>query len=233
MTTALAPTAGAPWPPAAPPVDVDREAAREAAERELSREVYTQYEPNLFQRFVDWAWGHLSSLLDGFGFQPPGGLAGLLLLALLVTALVIALRLRLGALRDATRTGRREPLHRDSHRTAADHRNAADQHAAAGRWEDAVRERTRALVRDLEERTVLDTRPGRTADEAAREAGTALPDHADRLRDAARTFDAVTYGGRPASHADHARVADLDRDVQRTRPQHAVQPAPTAAGAAR
>ena len=57
----------------------------------------------------------------------------------------------------------------------------------------------RAIVRSLEERALLDPRPGRTADEAAAEAGRALPAHADRLRAAARDFDDVTYGGRTAT----------------------------------
>ncbi|MGP3975603.1 hypothetical protein ACTWQF_16645 [Streptomyces sp. 8N114] len=36
---------------------------------------------------------------------------------------------------------------------------------------------------------MLDPRPGRTADEAAAEAGNALPDHSDQLRAAALTSD--------------------------------------------
>lgn len=67
----------------------------------------------------------------------------------------------------------------DGIRSAADHRTAAEAHAAAGRWTEAVQERMRAVVRSLEERTLLDPRPGRTADEAAAEASVSLPDHAD------------------------------------------------------
>ena len=67
----------------------------------------------------------------------------------------------------------------------------------------------RAIVRSLEERTLLDPRPGRTADEAAAEAGRPLPRHADRLRAAARTFDDVTYGGRTADEAAYLTAARL------------------------
>jgi hypothetical protein len=77
----------------------------------------------------------------------------------------------------------------------------------------------RAIVRSLEERALLDIRPGRTADEAAAEAARALPTRADRLNTAARDFDDVTYGGRRASRQSYQRIAELDRDLERTKPQ--------------
>jgi hypothetical protein len=77
----------------------------------------------------------------------------------------------------------------------------------------------RAIVRALEERALLDVRPGRTADEAAAEAGRSLPAHADRLRSAARDFDDVTYGGRRATEQAYHRITGLDRDLERTKPQ--------------
>lgn len=76
----------------------------------------------------------------------------------------------------------------------------------------------RAVVRSLEERTLLDPRPGRTADEAAAEAAASLPDHAEALRAAARAFDDVTYGGRPADADMYARLRTLDLTLTRTKP---------------
>ncbi len=76
----------------------------------------------------------------------------------------------------------------------------------------------RALVRALEDRAVLDPRPGRTADEAATEAGRSLPAHASRLRAAARVFDDVTYGGRTADAAAYQRLCALDRDIETAKP---------------
>ncbi|HCA84735.1 MAG TPA: hypothetical protein DEQ61_04090, partial [Streptomyces sp.] len=78
--------------------------------------------------------------------------------------------------------------------------------------------RMRALVRSLEERALLDPRPGRTADEAAAEAGRPLPAHADRLRAAARDFDDVVYGGRHATAETYARLRELDVELQQARP---------------
>ncbi len=76
----------------------------------------------------------------------------------------------------------------------------------------------RALVRGLEERTLLDARPGRTADEAAAEAGRALPEHAAALSAAARTFDDIAFGERTADEASYRLLHELDRTLERTRP---------------
>jgi hypothetical protein len=103
-------------------------------------------------------------------------------------------------------------------RTAAEHRAAADAHSAAGRWADAVRERLRAVIRSLEERGVLDERPGRTADEAATDAGAVLPSSAAELRRAARHFDEVWYGGRTAGPESDALLRGLDERVRAARP---------------
>lgn len=106
----------------------------------------------------------------------------------------------------------------DGPRSAAQHRAAADAHAAALRWTEAVQERMRAIVRSLEERALLDPRPGRTADEAATEAGRALPGHATRLRSAARDFDDVTYGGRTAGRPTYLALRALDTELDEAKP---------------
>ncbi|MBO7941425.1 DUF4129 domain-containing protein, partial [Streptomyces sp. S9] len=113
------------------------------------------------------------------------------------------------------------------------HRAAAEAHAAQGHWNQAVQERMRAIVRALEERALLDVRPGRTADEAAAEAGRALPAHTDRLRGAARDFDDVTYGGRTATEEAYHRIAALDHDLDLTKPQLTTNSADSTADAAR
>jgi len=59
--------------------------------------------------------------------------------------------------------------------SAADHRSLAEQAADRADWHTAVIERMRAIARELEERSVLDARAGRTATELAREAGRMLP----------------------------------------------------------
>ncbi|MET9610264.1 DUF4129 domain-containing protein [Streptomyces sp. NPDC006512] len=199
-----------------PPLTTPRDAAREAAERELAKRAYHQDDPGLFERALDRFWEWIGGLLDSASASTPGGGYGVLAVVVLVVLLVAALWWRLGTpRRTATSAG---ILFDDGLRSAADHRTAAEAHAAAGRWTEAVQERMRALVRSLEERTLLDPRPGRTADEAAAEAAVSLPGHADDLRAAARTFDDVTYGGRTADPDAYARLRTLDLTLERTKP---------------
>ncbi|MER7108105.1 DUF4129 domain-containing protein [Streptomyces sp. NPDC000229] len=199
------------------PLDIPRLPAREAAERELSKPMYHENDPNLLQRALDSFWDWVGRLFDSASGAAPGGPLGLVVIALVALALVGALWWRLGTPQRAPVTS--DSLFDDRIRSAAEHRAAAEQHAAAGHWNQAVQERMRAIVRSLEERTVLDPRPGRTADEAAAEAGRPLPAHADELRAAARTFDDVTYGGRTADQHAYQRLKDVDTALERAKPQ--------------
>ncbi|MFF1343982.1 DUF4129 domain-containing protein [Streptomyces sp. NPDC058290] len=199
-----------------PPVTTPRDPAREAAERELSKPMYHQDDPGLFQRALDRFWEWVGNLFDHASGATPGGTLGLVAIAVLAALALAALWWRLGSpRRTATASA---GVFGETLRSAADHRTAAAAHAAAGHWTEAVQERMRAVVRSLEERTLLDPRPGRTADEAAAEAALSLPDHAAALRTAARTFDDVTYGGRPGDEAMYARLHTLDTTLARTKP---------------
>ncbi|MBK3647648.1 MULTISPECIES: DUF4129 domain-containing protein [Streptomyces] len=200
-----------------PPVTIPRDPAREAARRELSKRMYHENDPSLFQRALNAFWDWIDKLFGSAAAATPGGALGLVVIVVAVLLVLGALWWRLG-------TPGRQPtsaaaLFDDRPRSAAEHRAAAEAHAAQGHWNQAVQERMRAIVRSLEERALLDVRPGRTADEAAAEAGRALPSHTDRLRTAARDFDDVTYGGRRASEMSYSRIAELDRDLERAKPQ--------------
>ncbi len=200
-----------------PPLTVPRDPAQDAARRELSKRMYHENDPSWFQRALDAFWDWIAELFDAASTAAPGGTLGLVVIVAAVLAVLGALWWRLG-------TPRRHPtsapaLFDDRPRSAAEHRAAAEAHAAQGHWNQAVQERMRAIVRALEERALLDSRPGRTADEAAAEAGRALPAHTDGLRAAARDFDDVTYGGRAATQESYRRIADLDHGLERTRPQ--------------
>lgn len=199
-----------------PPVTTPRDPAREAAERELSKPVYHQNDPGLVERALDRFWEWVDDLFGRASGATPGGGLGLLVVLLLTILVIAALWWRLGTPhRTATDPA---TLFDDGPRSAADHRAAAEAHATAGRWSEAVQERMRAVVRSLEERTLLDPRPGRTADEAAAEAAGPLPQHAADLRAAARAFDDVTYGGRTADPDTYARLRTLDLALERAKP---------------
>lgn len=200
-----------------PPVAISRDPAREAARRELSKRMYHENDPGLLQRALNAFWNWIDGLFTTASTATPGGSVGLLVIIVAVVALIGALWWRLGTPRRAPATS--ATLFDDRPRSAAEHRAAAEAHAAQGHWNQAVQERMRAIVRSLEERALLDVRPGRTADEAASEAGRTLPGHADRLRSAARDFDDVTYGGRTAGEGTYRRLAALDDDLEHTKPQ--------------
>ncbi|MFI8517334.1 DUF4129 domain-containing protein [Streptomyces sp. NPDC085481] len=209
------------------PVDIPRVPAQEAAERELSKPMYHENDPNLLQRGLDRFWDWIGRLFDSAAGATPGGVVGLVAIVMVVLALIGALWWRLGTPRRSPSTGA-DSLFEEGPRTAAEHRIAAARHASAGQWNQAVQERMRAIVRSLEERTLLDPRPGRTADEAAAEAGRHLPAHADALRTAARAFDDVTYGGRTADEPAYRRIEELDTALERTKPT--LEPATAAPG---
>ncbi|MEU0833444.1 DUF4129 domain-containing protein [Streptomyces sp. NPDC005969] len=198
------------------PVDTPRVPAREAARHELSKPMYHENDPNLLQRGLDRLWGWLGDLFSAASNTAPGGPLGLIVLLLIVIALAAALWWRLGTPQHTTRPT--DALFGDSPRSAAEHRTAAEAHAAARRWDEAVQERMRAIVRSLEERALLDPRPGRTADEAATEAGHSLPAHALPLRAAAREFDAIMYGGRNTDQQAYLMLRDLDLDLENAKP---------------
>ncbi|MGV9944084.1 DUF4129 domain-containing protein [Streptomyces sp. NPDC003401] len=210
-----------------PPVTVPRDPAREAARRELSERLYHENDPGLFERALNTFWDWLDALFGAASTATPGGVTGLVVLVLAVATVVAALWWRLGS--PGRRPAPATTLFDDRPRSAADHRAAAEAHAAQGHWNQAVQERMRAVVRSLEERALLDARPGRTADEAAAEAGRTLPAHAGRLRSAARDFDDVAYGGRTTTEQAYARIAGLDRDLAGTTPHLTHDSAPTAA----
>lgn len=212
-----------------PPLTIPRDPAREAARRELSKGMYHENDPSWFQRALDAFWDWVEDLFSSASTVTPGGPLGLVVVILVIVAVLGALWWRLG-------TPRRQPtssaaLFDDRPRSAAEHRAAAEAHAAQGHWNQAVQERMRAIVRSLEERALLDVRPGRTADEAAAEAGRSLPAHTDRLRTAARDFDDVTYGGRTATQQAYQRIAELDHDLASTKPQLASSAPSTAPNA--
>jgi len=195
-----------------PPVTPDAPTARRWAIEELADPAYRDRE-SLLQKLLRW-------FLDQFDGLPALGTSPLTasLVVVGVLAVVVALALWIaGPVRRARRVGERAVLAHDDRRTAAQLRTAADAAAAAGDWSLAVAERFRAIVRDLEERAVLDERPGRTALEVAAEAGRVLPAVARTLRGAADVFDDVVYGERPATPDQDALLRTADQQTRSAR----------------
>ena len=193
---------------------VGRDEARRAAQRELSKGIYHQSQPGPLTRAFDAVIDWIERFLDRLAAGAPGGSSGALVLLALVLVVAAVVVWRTGPIRRGVRI--RQPHVELSGDVGADeHRRRADEHAAAGRFAEAVRARMRAIVRELETRGVLDPRPGRTADEVARDAGAVVPTIAADLRAAAGVFDEVWYGGRPATPQSDALMRNADDRVRR------------------
>jgi Domain of unknown function (DUF4129) len=189
-----------------PTIDIDRDAAHEAAQHELAKPIYPK--ASLIDRLKDWIGELLTKLIVNASSVPGGWFTISVLLILLAIAVVVAVRIARRTMR--TNRGGGHALFGDHELSAAEHRATAEQYAAVGNWSAAIRHRLRAVARQLEESGVLDPVPGRTATELARDAGRALPHLAAELSRAAEAFNDVTYGERPGTESAYQMIADLD-----------------------
>jgi hypothetical protein len=200
------------------PVRIGGEEARRRAVDELAKAKYGG--------LPDWAdqlLNRLGRVLDRiveaalrFVFGSAGGGAGIspgFVLAVVLLLVAIGLVVWKVGLPRWRRRSRDAAVDLDASVPAADYRHLAGQHAEQGDWRAAVRDRFRALVRELEVRTILEVRPARTAWEAAHAATRLLPGCRDDLRTAAEDFSAVMYGERRADKALYRRMAEIDGRV--------------------
>jgi hypothetical protein len=89
---------------------------------------------------------------------------------------------------------------------AAEFVSLADRLAAQGRFAEAVRERLRAIVRELIDAGLLEHSPGWTVTELAAAAGAARPAVRPGLDAASRLFSDIWYGQRPAGADDDRQM---------------------------
>ncbi|MEO5878085.1 MAG: DUF4129 domain-containing protein [Streptosporangiaceae bacterium] len=197
---------------------IGRDAARELARRELEKPIYHRDRPSFVDRMLDqiqdWFRRVTPDPRCGTGSSPFSGTITLVILAALLVLVVAAVYWWMRG--RGNLKGRRRALLEARPTRAADHRADAERFAAAGQWAEAIRERLRAIARDLEERVILDPRPGRTADELASEAGAVLPVD---LTPGIRIFDDVWYGDRPGTAEGYHVLRDLDEAVRKARPR--------------
>jgi hypothetical protein len=189
-----------------PTVDIDRDPAHQAAQRELDKPIYPK--GSISQRVNEWIHDLLFRLIEKGSSVPGGWFTVSVLLTLVLVAIVIAVRV-------ARRTMRSHhdgdyQLFDTGQLSAAQHRSAAEHSAAEGNWAAAIRHRLRAVARGLEEAEILDPAPGRTANELARDAGARLPHLVPELSEAATIFNDVTYGERPGTPGGYQMIVELD-----------------------
>lgn len=189
-----------------PSIDIDRDAAHQAAQDELNKPIYSK--GSAADQFLDWLNDLIYRILHKASTVPGGWFTATVLLILLAIAVVVAVHVARRTMR--ARRGGDHLLFETTQLTAAQHRATAERYAADGDWAAAIRHRLRAVARQLEETGVLAAAPGRTANELARDAGAALPHLSGELSEAATAFNDVTYGEQPGTQAAYQMIADLD-----------------------
>ena len=193
-----------------PEIDIDRDAAHEAAQRELAKPIYPK--ASLTERFSEWLDELIYRIAQEGSSLPGGWFTVSILLIVLAVAIVVAVRIARRTMR--TNRGGDHALFDSQELSARQHRATAEQYAAVGNWTAAIRHRLRAIARQLEEDGVLNPVPGRTATELAKDAGAAVPDLAGELLQAANAFNDVTYGERPGTEPAYRMIADLDSHLR-------------------
>ena len=194
--------------PAAPRLGSDE--ARERILEELAKDEYDD-SPG----FVAWLLGAiedwLARMVDGVDGSSATQTVIAVLLALLLAAVVVLVLRRTGLLRRSPALAVDAALDAEPVLSGEELRGAARDAIDAGRTDDGTVLALRALVRDLEERTLLDVATGMTAHEAATRAALTFPDLRGRLQRGADAFDTAAYsvrsvGGKPAE--DMLRLAE-------------------------
>jgi hypothetical protein len=194
------------------PLDINRDAAHQAAQNELAKPIYPK--ASLTDQLREWIDELLYRLVLKASSIPGGWFTITVLFIVLAVAVVAGVRIARHTMR--TNRGSDYGLFGTSELSAAQHRAAAEQCAAVGDWAAAIRHRLRAIARQLEEDAVLTAVPGRTATELARDAGQSIPDLAPDLLRAATAFNDVSYGRQPGTEANYRMIADLDEQLRST-----------------
>ncbi len=213
---------GRPGPPGS--AAVGRRAGQQLARTELSKAIYHPSVP-WSVRLERW----IVRILNAAGQAVPGGWWALVALAALVVIAAAVVLARIGPVA-RSRPRAQDPILSGAPLSARDHRQNAERLAGAGDFTAAIIESVRAIAAELEERSILPPRLGRTADELAAEASGRMPTQASGFRDAARLFDDVRYGDRAGTADGYQRLRDLDAGIRAARP--AVSAAPQAGATA-
>lgn len=199
------------------PVGLDRDEARRRAVEELAKAKYGG-RPGWVEGALDRVVRLVEKLLELYdrlfgGPRTGGGISWgfVIAVALLLAALALVVW-RVGLPRwRATRPDGTVQL--DAATPAADYRALAQHAADRGDWAAAVRDRFRAVVRELETRTVLEVRPARTAWEAAYSAVRTVPGSQPALFAGADLFNRVVYGDQAADQTAYAQMVAIDAAV--------------------
>lgn len=194
------------------PVDPDADTARDWAAQELAKDEYRPAEPGWFDALLQRINEFFS---QAFSFRIGGdGGVSVLAVVLVVAAVAAVVYLIVGPVGRARRARRtRTAVFDDDTRPASEIRTAAQAAAAAGDWATAIVETYRATIRSLEEREILASRPGMTAQEAAHDTSERFPDVLHAIAAVADDFDAIRYGHHAGTQKGYERAVTVDRSL--------------------
>ena len=209
--------------PAAPPLDPDE--ARARLLEELAKPEYDD-SPGFVQWLLTTLEDWLTDVVNGIdgSSTAQAGIAVLLVLALGVAA-VLVLR-RTGLIRRSHALSVAPRLDAEPVLSAIQLRRAAHEATQEGRVDDGTVLALRALVRDLEERTLLEVGAGMTAHEAAARAATPFPELRGRLLRGADAFDTAAYSHRRATAKQADDLLRLAEYIAESSPDLAAAEAP-------
>ena len=197
------------------PGPVDPDAARDAARDILSGAEYTEPEPSLVERAVDWMGERLGSFFGTLTGGGPGSVIGWIALVPLVAGaawlLVRAARVpRVGS----TAPGNEVRYGTETRWDADLWRSESDRLAAAGDRRGALRCRHQAMLAHMVDARLVDGAPGRTAAEYRRLLGDRLPHLRPALEDLTDRFERTWYGGQPVGAVELDAFASACRTVE-------------------
>jgi hypothetical protein len=193
---------------------ITRDGAQQDARHELSKALYHRSSDPLPVRAVKWVGHQLDRILGGALDHTPAGGFGAIALVVIIVVFVAAVIWRVGLPRRTPSGG--AVLAPGRVMSAADHRDLSEQAASREDWRTAVLERMRAIARELEERSILTPRAGRTATELSAEAARLVPLAARQLAAAGGVFNDVIYGGATATSSQLDSLISADDLIRQT-----------------
>lgn len=197
-----------------PPVGGDE--ARRAAANELAKQPYQAHQESILERWLNDFLDQIDRFLNSISGGTFGANWGFLVVVVAAILLVALLIWRFG-LPARSVSGKEPQLHLGTGTTGS-HTDLADRYAADGRYAEAVRERLRAIVRSLEERDLLDPRPGRTVTEIVAAVRRSLPGAVDQLTAGAQVFSDIWYGTKTATADDDKVMRQVYEAVAAAKP---------------
>lgn len=200
------------------PISPSPDDARQWLARELSRAEYARYS-SLIEA---WLRRKFNELLGKGVDKVPEGAPNLftaVFVGLLVLALVwVIMRIRVSPLEKEER--RSASVMVDPALSGDDYRRLAREQLQRGETNAALMSAFRAIVADLDRRTVLGDRPGRTAQEVALAISKVFPGQAEGVHQSANWFDEAAYDNRRTGAPGQVEaVLSLGDEIGRTRPQ--------------